>query len=216
MEIILNKPIFFMRDDAYSDMFCEIIEEQNGECCDNKIDEGYLSACYDTFTHGYMILSEPIVENQMFRGHQFFLKAFVLFEYKRERLNKSGIKQGIIRGKVICSSKQNRGLGKILLECVKEFARTHNVKRWIIHALAYNNLISYYRRFGFFQHRVDEFEDGSLKTVLMTMYLGQGIDFYNYDLDDGTCFEKPNLRKEFIPNDEENEDIFSSLYGDGL
>jgi len=216
MTIEFNKPIFFVRDDPYSDLFCEMIHAQHIQCCNKKIDEGYISNCFNDFTNGYMILDEPIPDDKNYRGHHFFLRAFVLFEYRKERIGFENNIERVIRGKVICSSPVNKGLGRILLDKVKEFAVVHNVKRWIINSLAKDTLIAYYERYGFTQRKLNMFSTGKLKTVLMSMHLGYGIDLYDYSKDDGTCFEYPYLTEDSIPSDEEFESKFTDLLGDGI
>lgn len=216
MEIHLNTPLFFTKDDDLCDLFLEIISEQHGECCRKKFNSEYISSCFYEFTHGFVIFGESNKEDIGFTGHQFLLKAFVLFEYSREKVGLEGNIEGFIRGKVICCNKKSRGLGKNLLDQVKLFAINRNVKRWIIHSLAYNDLIAYYRRYGFSQDKVQSFTDGGLKTVLMKIYFGNDIDLYNYSLDDGTCFEDSDLYENSIPNDDERENIFTSLYGPGF
>lgn len=214
MNVNLDVPIFFMRDDIYSDLFCEMIHEQHNECCNRNIDECYISTCFNEFTNGYMILGESSKETKNFRGYQFFIKAFVLFEYKREKVGAN--MEGIIRGKVICCNQLNKGLGWILLNKVKEFALVRGVKRWIIFALARDTLITYYERYGFNQRRLDRFSSGKLKTVLMSMNFCNGIDLYDYDKNDGSCFEIPNLDENSIPDDEEYENKFTDLFAEGI
>lgn len=216
MNIEFNKPIFFTRGDNYSDLFCEMIYEQHNECCNGKINETYISNCFTNFTNGYMILEDGIPEDKNFRGRQFFLRAFILFEYKREQVGRTPNIEGVIRGKVICCNPVNKGLGWILLNKVKEFALLRSVKRWIIFALARDTLITYYERYGFTQRRLDRFDSGKLKTVLMSMNLVNGIDLYDYIKDDGTCFEFPNLSDDTIPSDEEFENKFTDLFSDGI
>jgi hypothetical protein len=216
MNIQFNTPIFFTRDDIYSDLFCEMIDKQHGHCCDGYIDEGYISNCFDEFTHGYMILSESNQENKHFRGQQFFLRAFILFEYRREQVGRTPNIEGVIRGKVICCNPLNKGLGIILLNKVKEFALVRDVKRWIIFSLPYDTLIAYYKRYGFSQRKLIHYNNGNLKTVLMSIHFGYGIDLYDYDKNDGTCFEFPYLTENNIPNNEENENKFINLFADGV
>ena len=186
-------------------MFCEIISEQHEDCCNKQIPDEYMSWCFSEFTHGYMILGES--EEKNFRGRQFFLKAFVLFEYRKYEQSRK-----MIRGKVICCNKINKGLGRKFLDCITHFALKHKVKRWIIYASAYEKLIAYYQGYGFEKHIESEVPDGRRKTILMLMYFGEDEDLYDYYEDDGSCFDNPNIDEENFSSSDECDRICQSLY----
>ena len=210
MNLQLDVPIFFKKDDDYSDLFCGIIDAQNEECCTSKIDDGYMSRSLHEFTHGYIILGETEEENRRYRGYEYTLKAFVIFEYKNyKHLG------GTIKGKAICCNPKNRGYGRILLDSIKNLACENDIRRWIIHALSFEKLILYYMGFGFEKYRKEDVPDGIRKTILMVMRFDNMEDLYDYDnSDDESCFEKPDLKEQHESEDsvEEYNSISDALY----
>lgn len=120
-----------------------------------------------------MILGETPQEDRGYRGYEYFLKAFVLFQYKNSRLSGRTIK-----GNVICCNPNNKGLGRILLRKTKEIAIENNVERWIINALAFEKLISYYIGFGFSKYKEEDVPGIGKKTIKMIMRFDEHEDIY--------------------------------------
>lgn len=206
-EVELDDVIFFKKGDEFSDIFWQLAEVQHNKCCSLLISSEYMNLCQETFTHGFMILGETPEEDRGYRGYEYFLKAFVLFEYKN-----SIVSGKTIKGNVICSNKANRGLGRILLQEVEKLAIENGVSRWIINALAFEKLISYYMRFGFEKYKEDDQPGIGKKTIKMIKKFNNEEDFYNYeDSDEERAFEKPYPELKYISSTE-LEDISNSLY----
>ena len=210
----IDTPIFFTRGDRNSDFFEEMINAQHESCCNDYLSSEYISESFGDYTHGCMILDNPKFEDRNFLGHSYCLKAFTIFKIQKVK-NLDDVKEYEIRGKAICSNKNNKGCGRILLDVVKTIAQNNGIKRWIINSLSIDSLVNYYENYGFKQEAL--IKDGNyIKAVTMKYYFGEGEDRYNYNIlkDGETIFELPGSSIEDYLSTVNTHEIFLNLYQD--
>jgi len=202
-QIELDTVIFFKKEDEFSDIFWQLAEKENKHRR-SPIPLEHIDLYKEMFTHGFMILGENEKHSE---ECEYFLKAFVLLEYKD-----SIVSGKTIKGIVIYSNRNNRRLGRILLNEVEKLAIQNEVSRWIINALAFEKLIVYYMGFGFKKYKENDEPGIGKKIIKMIKKFNNEEDFYNYeDSEQERPFEKPDPELKYISNTELQE-ICNSLY----
>lgn len=99
------------------------------------------------------------------KSDNYFLKGYVLFVYEPIACT--------IQGKILCSHKNYRGLGRELLDNVKQFALNNKVVKWRIFSLPYQRLRNYYESYGF-KYLDTIYRDGKAKVYKMSYTLKYG------------------------------------------
>lgn len=159
MEIELNTPIFFTKEDLF---ICSLIKEQGHISCRENFSIEYIRYCLEKFDCGYVVIGEK--DNiRKCKKEKYVIKGYILFIHD--------VYNYTIMGKIFCVREGYKGLGVEILNCVKQYAEENNVTLWKIQSLPFEKLINYYKNYGFIEsHKILD-NRGNFKVQEMYMTL---------------------------------------------
>ena len=201
MSLEIDTPIFFTKESEDYKLIKQIIKDQGFVTCRNDLPESYISACFQTFTHGIIIVGKTAALKNYGKKSTYMLKGFDMFTY--DEFSKT------IIGKIVCGREIYKGTGAILMNVAQEFALEHQVGLWQFNSLPHTKLVNYYKNFGFKEMHVI-YDKGKVKVIAMAktfkyefnppeIYKGENCD----GKESGSESEEENLKNEELLSNEE-------------